>query len=89
MEENSRLKRIIDLYVDKGLENNDMHDKMVKAFANASQEEKQEGSEYLNWKLQEVNRKEKSERKSKKYPKLHLPRTSKTTTYIHTTSYTV
>lgn len=69
MEENSRLKRIIDLYVDKGLENNDMHDKMVKAFANASQEEKQEGSEYLNWKLQEVNRKEKSERKSKKYPK--------------------
>lgn len=69
MEENSRLKRIIDLYVDKGLENNDMHDKMVKAFANASQEEKQEGSEYLNWKLQEVNRKGKSERKSKKYPK--------------------
>lgn len=69
MEENSKLKRIIDLYVDKGLENNEMHDKMVKAFANASQEEKKEGSEYLNWKLQEANQKGKSEKKQKKYPK--------------------
>lgn len=66
MEENSKLKRIIDLYVDKGLENNEMHDKMVKAFANASQEEKKEGSEYLNWKLQEANQKGKSEKKQKK-----------------------
>ena len=54
MEENSRLKKIIDLYVDKGLDNEYLHDEMVKAFVNASPEEKKEGSKYLNWKLQEA-----------------------------------
>lgn len=54
MEENSRLKKIIDLYVDKGLDDEYLHDEMVKAFANASPEEKKEGSKYLNWKLQEA-----------------------------------
>lgn len=54
MEENSRLKKIIDSYVDKGLDNEYLHDEMVKAFANASPEEKKEGSKYLNWKLQEA-----------------------------------
>ena len=64
MEENSKLKKIIDLYVDKGLNNEYLHDEMVKAFANASPEEKKEGSKYLNWRLHEVDKKSK-----KKHPK--------------------
>lgn len=59
MEENSKLKKIIDLYVDKGLNNEYLHDEMVKAFANASPEEKKEGSKYLNWRLHEVDKKSK------------------------------
>ena len=31
VEENSRLKKIIDLYVDKGLDDEYLHDEMVKA----------------------------------------------------------
>lgn len=59
MEENSKLKKIIDLYVDKGLNNEYLHDEIVKAFANASPEEKKEGSKYLNWRLHEVDKKSK------------------------------
>lgn len=59
MEENSKLKKIIDLYVDKGLNNEYLHDEMVKAFANASPKEKKEGSKYLNWRLHEVDKKSK------------------------------
>lgn len=54
MEENSRLKKIIDLYVDKGQKNEYLHDEMIKAFNNASPEEKKEGYEYLNLRLKDA-----------------------------------
>lgn len=54
MEENSRLKKIIDLYVDKGQKNKYLHDEMIKAFNNASPEEKKEGYKYLNLRLKDT-----------------------------------
>lgn len=57
MKENSNLKRIIDLYVEEGLDNTYLHDEMIKAFNNALPEERKEGHEYLNWKMQEEKKK--------------------------------
>lgn len=54
MEENSRLKKIIDLCVDKGQKNKYLHDEMIRVFNNASPEEKKEGYEYLNLRLKDT-----------------------------------
>ena len=54
MKENNRLKKIIDLYVDKGANNDYLHEEMLKTFNSVSKEEKEEGYQYLNWKLQEA-----------------------------------
>lgn len=53
MDENSRLKKYIDLYIEAGADNEYLYDKLVKAFNNASPEENKEGHEYLNCRLQE------------------------------------
>ncbi len=40
MKENNRLKKIIDLYVDKGANNDYLHEEMLKTFNSVSKEEK-------------------------------------------------
>lgn len=56
MEENSRLKKIIDMYVDQGANNEYLHDEIIKTLNNASNEEKTKGYQYLNWRLSEIKR---------------------------------
>lgn len=63
MKENNQLKRIIDLYVESGEDNIYLRDEMIKAFNNALPEEKKEGYEYLNQKLEEKNGKNKKLKK--------------------------
>ena len=63
MKENNKLKRIIDLYVESGEDNIYLRDEMIKAFNNALPEEKKEGYEYLNQKLEEKNGKNKKLKK--------------------------
>lgn len=46
MEENSRLKKIIDMYVDQGANNEYLHDEIIKTLNNASNEEKTKGYQY-------------------------------------------
>lgn len=66
MEENSKLKRIIDLYIENGEDDIYFRDEMVKAFNNALPEEKEEGYKYLNQKLKEKNTDTKNEKFTKK-----------------------
>jgi len=53
VEENSRLKKIIDMYVAEGANSKYLYEKMIKNLNEASREEREEGYKYLNCKLQE------------------------------------
>lgn len=68
MDENSKLKKIIDLYVNKGANNTYLHDEMEKMFEASSLEVKEEGHKYLSQKLKEAkdeNAKQKKQKRDK------------------------
>lgn len=64
MEENSRLKKIIDMYVDEGANNKELYKKILETFNEVSKKERDEGYKYLNCKLQEARKNGKIEKKS-------------------------
>lgn len=58
--ENKKLKKIIDLYVENGANNPFLYDQMKRILEKVSEEEKNEGNEYLKARLNETLENEKS-----------------------------